>query len=157
MNIERLQRMADLLERDAANPKGVKFDLSTWAAPGGKVSWEKKPREVKVDCGTSACALGLAAISGEFKKEGLAYEFTGDFTEGFTLLPVITDKLGSIKDGFRAGATLFEITDADSHYLFDPDQYDTIPMGEEGERFVAARIRRLIAGVVDWDYPPDEN
>jgi len=68
MNKRRLLKLADLLEADAKNKKGVKFDLGTW----GNLN-EGTPEEEVISCGTTACAAGLAAMSGAFKKEGLGY------------------------------------------------------------------------------------
>lgn len=79
----RLLKLADMLEADAKNKKRIKFDLDFVGEPSsgeermahwvGKIKW--KP---EVSCGTTACAMGLASISGEFKKAGLSYSVAGD-------------------------------------------------------------------------------
>lgn len=169
MHIERLTRMRDLLCHDAAKPDGIKFDLSTWAQPSDgelKGHWKlpedvaisddyryytaPKPREIAVDCGTTACAMGLAAISGEFEKDGLTYAFTLSDDGTGVLLP----QLGKYY-GFEAAAELFDIGLQDAYYLFDPAHYDSTPQGADGERFVAQRIDDFIEGIIDHAYHPD--
>ena len=38
MNKKRLLKLADLLEADANNPKGIKFDMGTWGDGKGEVA-----------------------------------------------------------------------------------------------------------------------
>lgn len=161
MLADRLLRLSDLLDRDAANEKGVKFDLGTWADKSDHSNWlENSP--VPVDCGTTACAMGLAAISGEFAKEGLIAHFEpvapwNNVPYGpplhYTLYPMIvtTDYRGIARNcsGFEAAEKLFNITEDDAHYLFDSDSYEGTPRGAEGERFVAQRIRDFTEGKID--------
>jgi hypothetical protein len=61
MNKRRLLKLADLLVANAHNSKGMRFDLDHWGVFRG----HKRPR--KLDCQTTGCALGLAAMSGAFK------------------------------------------------------------------------------------------
>lgn len=142
MNKRRLLKLADLLEEDAANKKGVKFDLGSWATPSEGMTFANT-KEVPVDCNTSACAMGLACISGAFKREGLTYEFDYSHIYGGHILE--PNHEGNI--GFAAARSLFDINDADSYFLFDPDEYPTSKTkGAAGERFVARRIRDFVAG-----------
>lgn len=145
MNKRRLLKLADLLEADAKNKKGVKFDLSSWAVPAGGIVFEGDERTVPVDCNTSACAMGLACISGAFKREGLTYEFDYSMTwNGFILEPRHEGR-----SGFEAAASLFDIVRSDAFFLFDPDQYPPNKVkGAAAERFVAKRIRDFVAGKV---------
>lgn len=154
MNKDRLTRMVDLLKRDAANPKGVKFDLGMWAAPAqrGATRWggvsDSEPLTVAASCGTKACAFGLAAISGEFAKDGLTYTFGPVHADGTaTLLPTFEGE-----ECFDAAATFFDIKYHDASYLFDPECYDETPQKTEGELFVAQRISDFIDGKIDHDY-----
>lgn len=175
MHADRLIKLAELLERDAANPEGVKFDLGTWAAPSEPYERYRRVQfaaddlgidddlhgcgEVmvgfahlpKITCGTTACALGLAMLSGEFTEWGLggSAEILGD--NEVQLAPSCNDETG-----FNAGAELFGITYHDSEYLFDPSSYggDT-PREAEGELLVAQRIRDFVAGIIDDEYHPD--
>ena len=65
MNKRRLLKLADLLEADAENKTGVQFDLKGW----GHSHDDDTP--VAVSCGTTACAMGLAVLSGAFADAGL--------------------------------------------------------------------------------------
>lgn len=131
MNKRRLLKLADLLEADAKNKKGVKFDLSDW----GYAENKKKP----ISCGTTACAMGLAVASGAFKREGLR----STYGDGF-LLPLHRDR-----EGFSAAESLFDIGHDASTFLFSDSYY---PRGKTkgaiGELFVAKRIRDFVAGKV---------
>ena len=68
---DRLLRLARLLRADAKRKTGVKFDMSTFCITEGD-------EDPGVNCGTRACALGLAALSGEFKAEGLRFKVVRD-------------------------------------------------------------------------------
>lgn len=175
MHTDRLLKLADLLERDAKNPAGLKFDLGTWAAPSKDfekyrvvafsadflgleddsepayrtdvpVSPDKLP---KVACGTTACALGLAMLSGEFAEWGLGGSATID-SGSVQLHPSCNGE-----DGFDAGAELFGISSHDSEYLFDPASYENTPQEAEGELFVAQRIRDFAAGHIEAHHHPE--
>lgn len=147
---DRLERLAKLLEVNAGNQKGVRFDMGFWASPISTSlfdgNWADKVEVVPMNCNTIACAMGLAAISGEFKAEGLTYEFVESlFGGGFILVPKFENK-----GGFKAAEMLFDINPEDADYLFDPSSYDDYPSkGAEGELFVAKRIREFIAGNID--------
>ena len=141
MNIERLQRLHDLLVADAHNPKGVQFNLRSWAKPASvSTFYSLGTTVVTADCGTQACALGLAAISGAFKDDGLSYKFTEDGL----LLPTFT-KNNKVLYQFVAGANLFDIREATATILFDPFSYDETNLtGATAELVVAGRIAQLI-------------
>lgn len=158
---ERLPRMAKLLRDDAANPTGVKFDLGVWAIPAdtdpdAPARW---PTDVKVplDCGTKACAFGLAAISGAFAAEGLTY-MIGDgvhVVQG-SLVPVLERyDAANPPVHFYAAAALFDINVSDARYFFDPECYDGTPREAAGEIAVAERIETYLMGEVDQDFHPD--
>lgn len=67
MNKRRLLKLADLLVKDARTKKGIRFSMDVVIA-------RKNPEAgaVKMDCGTTGCAMGLAAVSGAFKRAGLS-------------------------------------------------------------------------------------
>lgn len=162
-----LQKLEDLLRADAVNPTGVKFDLGMWAEPNEEAPEElvdpatlqsskdldwKIDAKVPVSCGTTACAFGLGAISGTFANEGLRYE-----VDGGTLVPVINDMNGMRRVGFAAARVLFNISEEDAEYLFDPSKYDgDTPEGAHGEIRVADRIKAFSAGKVCSDHPDFE-
>ena len=137
MNKDRLLRLVNLLREDAANPNGAKFDLGTWG--------ESSDAEPRLSCGTTACAMGLAAISGIFKDEGLTFSVhpeVGINGEDVNDIKVEYDH----RSGFTAAALFFDISGTDARYLFAPDSYrGSIPVGKEGEELVAARIEAFIA------------
>lgn len=170
MYADRLLRLAALLRRDAANPEGAQFDLGYWAAPseGNELkrgsNWAlpedvtKVPRyqtsleaiKVPVSCGTTACAMGLAAISGEFAAEGLSYTFLLDAAMTGLLVPTINGVTG-----FAAACQLFDISSADADYLFDPGHYSETPREADGELLVAQRIENFTRGVIDEEHHAD--
>lgn len=168
MHVERLRKLEQLLRDDAKNEKGVKFNLAVWASPsqttpglGGyaREKWVDKV-EPSVSCGTTACALGLAAISGVFKDEGLdyrVYEAGSEVDEnGVKRQLFILEPDHGGHSGFEAGQSFFDLTYSQSHFLFDPAAYDDIPKGAAGEIIVADRIAGLINGDYDTDdYDPD--
>lgn len=143
MNKKRLLKLAALLERDAADPQGVRFDLNQWASPAGVSFFERKSDEVPVSCGTSACAMGLAAISGEFKRAGLSYHFDGSRAVGYLLIPTLKHPGQRTKIGFDAAAELFGVSPEVSEFLFDPTYY-RCKTGAAAELDVAKRIRELV-------------
>lgn len=151
MNKRRLLKLADLLEADAKNKKGIKFDLAVVArkAPAGDRTWmeDYEPREaVPVDCGTAACAVGLACISGAFARSGLSYSITKDYG----LLPKFRRPDGKVFSKWATAPTaFFGLTTEESDFLFTPWSYplDMIT-GAAGERYVAKRIRNFVAGKV---------
>lgn len=127
MNKRRLLKLANLLETDAKNKKGTRFDLSLWA----DVSDRKKP----ISCGTTVCAMGLAAISGIFKRAGLTYRIDNGFWFSWH---------GDNLDGFEIATELFDIPYNDASQLFSHTAYSLGQQtGARGELAVAKRIRKL--------------
>ncbi len=126
MNKRRLLTLACLLEKDAKNKNGIQFDLNAWGyAPSGKPT---------LDCGTQACAVGLAAISGKFP------DFHYVMWSGIPV-PTYRDHRG-----FSAVELYFGLTDKQSTWLFEPDSYPLSQRTEaKGELAVAKRIRKMIA------------
>jgi hypothetical protein len=121
MNKKRLLKLADLLEADAKNKKGVRFDLTAWAQkqdadePTYFNAYAFSPGEkISVNCGTAACAWGLAAISGVFKRQGVEYKI---YNSGF-LVPTFDGK-----DEIDAATAFFDINTDQAWFLFDPGEY----------------------------------
>jgi hypothetical protein len=136
MNKRRLLKLADLLDADAKNKNGIKFDLGGWG------SSEHGP--VAVSCGTTACAMGLAVISGAFKKAGLSNYFSENSR---SIAPVFRSTGGKHHDGFEAAEALFQISSDTATWLFGRHSYsNSLGHGARGERAVAKRIRDLVAG-----------
>jgi hypothetical protein len=160
MNIDRLTRLRDLLRADAANQTGVKFDLSMWVGQSIANSSSAshfynvingKPEVAPtMSCDTFACALGLACLDPSFQTEGLGFILEH---QGFSQSAMVPQFDGETH--FEAGAKFFGISNENSSYLFDPENYDDTPKEAEGELFVAQRVDDLINGIIDRDYHPD--
>lgn len=139
MNKRRLLKLAGLLEADAKNPNGVKFNLALF---GEDLTKGAKP--LGAHCGTTACAMGLAALSGAFKRQGLTYE-----VEHYVNCDLPSD-IVVICNGARhleAAEKLFGIDYDTAEWLFTPEHYTNKPTkGATGERAVAKRIRDFVAG-----------
>lgn len=149
MHKKRLLKLVRLLEKDAKNKKGIKFDLDVVAQhsrPGREDSWGVcsqqfiKGETPTLDCGTAACAVGLAAISGAFKREGFTYTITVHW--GIEPKYKRTVGFGSAECRF------FELRKEESEFLFGPDSYAGRMVGARGELRVAKRIRDFVAGKV---------
>ncbi len=133
---ERLMRLRDILVADANNPKGARFDLDGWAMPAGigGMSWDELKDhlsgwEPAMNCGTAACAVGLACLSGEFASEKLAFHRDGD-----SIAPVF--------GGYRhwsAVKLFFGLNEKEAEHLFQSDSYH-VAQGAEAELAVAHRI-----------------
>lgn len=148
MNKKRLLKLADLLDADAKNKKGAAFDLNAWAMKkdddGVFSRWLFQPGEsVEVNCNTAACAWGLAAISGAFKREGVGYKVA--------CCGVLSPTFKG-KEDFDAAVKFFAISVSAAGFLFEPDQYPRAKRrGAIAERYVAKRIRDFVAGKVSPD------
>jgi hypothetical protein len=148
MNVERLLKLADLLEADANNPKGVKFDLTAWVqkkdSDGEFTTFGfAKGETIPVSCGTAACAWGLAAISGAFADDGVGF----DLNRNGWISPTFNGA-----EDFDAAEMFFDINTNEVSYLFDPDFYPNSKLrGRKGELYVAKRVRDLAAGNVSAD------
>lgn len=139
----RLLKLAALLEADAKNKKGIKFDITTVGRPSNLDKEFRSVEDVKLDCGTIACAMGLAAISGKFKKQGLDYKLPLDGWND----QIYTKWNGRRKGYDRIAVLLFGITHDQANYLFTPWTYPiTKRIGSVGEREVIRRIKRVVKG-----------
>lgn len=145
MNANRLERLADLLIKDANNPTGVKFNLRAWAKADGATvheSFKLDETTIKVDCGTQACAFGLAAISGEFAKDGLGWRILDQGLNGGMLQPTYQ---GEVE--YQAAEDFFGLHSGEAAFLFDPWEYpDDKKTGAEAELEVVRRIKYLLNG-----------
>jgi hypothetical protein len=134
MNKRRLLKLADLLEADAKNRNGVRFDLETFG------STKNVKKFVEPNCGTVACAVGLACVSGAFKRSGLDFDVDGDGE----IIPSFNGM-----NGCWASENFFELSTDEFDFLFVDDSYPKeFRKGAKGERYVAKRIRDFVAGKV---------
>lgn len=155
MHADRLLKLADLLEADADNKKGIKFDLGHWgSAKVGRIV-KNDAETLPISCHTKACALGLAALSGAFSEFGLSYEIMNRTVwdnklqrarEVMEIEVIYHGEDGEINTGYGAASELFDITSRWSEYLFSPFRYHPLKTrGKRAERAVAQRIRILVA------------
>lgn len=139
MNKRRLLKLAHLLESDAKNKKGIKFNLGVL----GFAAFDDD-KNAKLDCGGSGCAMGLAAMSGAFKREGLSYKATGGLMNN---IKTMLNGRSLLYD--TAAMRLFDISRSQANFLFTPSFYPRNKLkGAIGERYVAKRIRDFVAGKV---------
>lgn len=139
VGLSRLSRLAKLLRQDAANPEGVKFDLGTWGFENNPVSLYELKDEYnsyipKVSCGTTACAIGLAVVSGIFAKDGLknAALYTHKITPGY-----------KNKRSFEAVQIFFGITNRQAANFFVASVNGEY-QGAKAEIGVAKKIERFV-------------
>jgi hypothetical protein len=131
MNIERLTRLAELLDRVEPN----KFDMNRWFS--------------KTDCGYVACAAGHAALDPWFQSEGLYLGFADD-EEYLHSIPCYGYKMDD-----EALAAFFDITNEQVSYVFMPYSYPIIAWAVTPS-WVAGRVREIIRTPVgEWSPPFD--
>lgn len=148
-NEGRLEKLAKLLETNADNSTGLCFNMHTWGASsvwlekiqnGEPKKADLKTSEIQawkpeLSCGTTACAWGLAAVSGIFYEEGVFCRVSGACME---------IQWGSFQD-FKAAQEFFGLELEEAAYLFLPSSYLTHHQkGAEAEKYVAVRIREVI-------------
>lgn len=132
----RLLKLAALLEADAKNKKGMQFDIGTVGRQSYDADDKFKPG---LNCGTTACAMGLASISGAFKRNaGLSYVIKGD--------EIWNTINGRHVNYDLAAMRVFGINQYQASHLFNPFEYSSLERkGSRGELEVARRIRKLVA------------
>lgn len=132
----RLLKLADMLIGDARNKKGIMFDLGV---VGRYSNFGSVSEVVQLDCGTTACAMGLAAISGKFKRAGLSYWIGHEDNQ------ILTTINGHYVEYTDAAIRIFGISQDAADYLFSPWKYpQNIQKGAGSERFVAKRIKQFV-------------
>ena len=135
LKVGRLSRLATLLENETAKSLGLKFNLETWGdydiEHTGVLFWKKENI-----CQTTACAVGLACLSGEFKADNLKYARNGLGN----IYPIYAED-----DRWDAVEAFFGLTEKEAIDLFYEDSYDGPVSGPLAEKAGAKRIRALIA------------
>lgn len=139
----KLRRLANLLYRQAAleatnSPEPhVKYNQNTFVNREDGLTFTNAN-----SCGTSACAFGLAAISGAFKKDGLYYnQQRYPHSKPFTL------NGRSVTDNLKAGAQFFGLTENQAIGLFGGSHAVGTTYCLDGPAsaiYVAEKIERLI-------------
>lgn len=127
MDLDNLGKLKEMLEVDAADPKGMKFDICFLGITEDRVAR---------DCGTTGCAMGLAAISGKIPR--LGFEMAG--TE-------IATTIDGTREYYLDAAKIvfgFEY-DRVARILFSPGYYSWDKReGAAGELEVAKRVAHLM-------------
>ena len=149
MNVERLQEFVRLLRNLPEKlPELDSFNLGSWYRNSRTDPYYEGCNLANLDrtvplkegfCGTSACALGTAALYGPFKEMGLGITHNND---------VIFEDLaaGVSVVNYRAGIRFFGITHDQADWLFYPGSYETTKITPE---MVARRVKMILAGTDD--------
>ena len=146
MDVEKLTKIRDLLLRNAADLKGMKFDLSAWVKPNDKAFYDVRltvegliEDKIPISCDTTGCAVGLVLLSGVFEQDGLRMSAV-KHTLGYDIFPEYRGY-----KGFRAVAALLDVGMSTARWLFDNKEYRRdLWRGRVGELAVARRIDWLI-------------
>jgi hypothetical protein len=113
----RLRKLADILENLQSDRR---FNMGTW----GEHGLEHHPDENF--CGTTACALGHAAMDPEFRRDGLSLEWERN-ENGYRAAVVLKDH--DELRGAAAGAEFFGLTQNEASFVFyaiDESKYTII-------------------------------
>lgn len=155
MHRENLETLHALLIADANNETGLSFNMNFWIADAKSISEESSGNwrlntikkfgipagetitySAPINCGTAACAMGLAALSGAFPNLTI---------ENHVGIPtVIYRTLGVRFTDFEAACKLFGISTTYAEWLFGPSSYGLVSKGHEAELEVAKRLRILL-------------
>jgi hypothetical protein len=143
MHKKRLLKLADLVEQSVEKSrgrKGFRFTMCDW----GHAEHNVAP---SLDCGTSACMMGVAAISGKFKRAGLRYTVISNGPYGADLaVHLNSDVPCRYTSAIPAAEALFGISREEAHFLFLPGMYgeDAPLTGKRGARYAAKRVRKFV-------------
>lgn len=120
------KRALELLVKALENPKLHKknFNLHNWA------NGPHPPKKPTLECGSTACAIGLACTIPEWKKDGFKMVAEGD---------AYCPEYGPYAS-FDAVSRYLRITYEDVMYLFHEDSY----LPEASPQDVANRIKEFI-------------
>lgn len=141
MKTNRLLRLASLLDNYQDSSNVPEFYLGSWGDVEHKRKWLFGH---KVSCNTTACAVGLACLSGEFDADGLEY-----MEDESSIWPVFAGQ----KEWF-AVQVFFGLTSDQSYDLFDMRSYDGAIRGAQAAKEVSARIRELVQTSFPANAPP---
>lgn len=132
--LRRMKRLAKILQEHHDN--GKLFNMAEWLHDYRKGDGLGRPHGKEANwCGTSACALGLAALDPVFNKQGLRR-----VDDSITFSP---RKKAYAPYGIDAGATFFGIYRNVAEFLFLPNQY-SMPAEAITTQHVLHRVQHLI-------------
>lgn len=124
---ERLDKLADVL---VTYTGPVRFDMGVFYEVRGGI-----------DCGTAACAIGLATLHPWFKARGLALSRHPEIRQ---MIPCFGPH-----DGWKAVQEFFQISEKDAQALFSARSYQHLSTSDITKGMVSARIKSFIASNVD--------
>jgi len=169
MNLARMNHLITVLEGVERAKK--RFDLTSWVSNKIDVDTCSGEKPVVAEaCGTSACALGYAALDPVFQAEGLGFEvaFADQFGKCRTeMVKDIAsfnkaikapdfwrmDPIFGDREGLLAAREFFGITISAAGYLFDPETYDDGNSRPVLPSEVIERVREVMDN--DGDSPGD--
>lgn len=160
MNIEALNQLIRVLNEVIASEKLTKhFNLVNWVGTATRhqvidtMIDRSTPSKLErvVDCGTTACACGYAAIDPWFNNRGLRFEtisandYYPDAGDQTALSIVFRDPESDGRGyySFSAISKFFNITHADACDLFVASSYEQTPVGPQQ---VIDRLRKFMQG-----------
>lgn len=139
-NIEALNKLIELLEQTAEHPKpGEFFNLAFWFLDGPDEE-DDIGEEQPTDCGTTACAIGRAALHPWFNAQGFRLGSNFSIYEGYSPSRFPAYGYFSHWDAVQA---FFGLTEADAHMLFKADSYPD--KDQRNPQAVAQRLRQYLA------------
>lgn len=143
MNKKRLTILRAALIGHATNPGNLRFDLRDWATVHRKYEGATNAvREAALGhnyCGTTACAMGLAASIPSFQRDGLELYGCGS---AFGIQLADPGAMFGVHYGFEAAAHFFAICKDDALELFSPEKY--APAERKNPLAVADKITALL-------------
>lgn len=141
LKVERLTRLADLLEKYEESDTDPQFSLDAWGRSEitrrGALWWR-----TELVCHTQACAVGLACLSGAFASDGLSWR-----QEGNNIIPIFRTGAYQVAE-WKAVEEFFGLTATQAERLFDGGAYDGAIYGPDAAKLVAKHIRALIAAQI---------
>lgn len=131
MRTDLLESLRDALYKLPDDCPG--FDLEYWA--NGKL-----PESPTLDCGTSACAIGLASTLPDWKEAG--FRLTERTTGIFFPAPIIDEE--EMDGDFNVVALFLGIEGYDAEFLFSPTEYEKGEDDRVNPHTVADRIQDFL-------------
>lgn len=122
MNKPRLEKLKALLLRKADTPEAERFSMLDWGN--------------QTECGTTVCALGEAALSGEFAEEGLTYKWIGG------ALSIRRSDKQQNSSNLDTACDFFDLSVNDAMKIFMPG--GDKDYGSQAMRDCAARINQVV-------------
>lgn len=152
MNDEALRQLRRVLLVAATTPKpAVGFDMGSWFVGGGPDHKAELKDLIEMRCGSTACALGHAALDPWFKDRGLHIELrTPDRVRPYF------EPVHANRHGMMAACHFFDLDFRDAEFLFEPCEYVGNSAAEISPMQVIERVDWLLKHGSHWDFEPAE-